>query len=112
MGTTIGIKTWLASIFPTMIPSVAKEKTLTEQLAEIDERIEKNRIRIRDAVLRMVSEGRVAEVLLYVSYPRSDELAYTVMESYRRILMEEHHITENDLIPVEEAMRMMKAGEL
>jgi hypothetical protein len=108
---TIGIKTWLARVFPVMTPS-AKEKALAERLAEADAKIEANNIKLRNAIIRFTSMGRVSEVLLNASYPRSDEVAYEMLVGYRNILMEEYHITEYDLISVEETIRILKVGEL
>jgi hypothetical protein len=115
---TIGIKDFLLHVFPVIPTLVQKQnpdtstKDLVAKLADVDERIEKNRIRLRNAVIRMTSMGRVSEIFLNTYYPRGDEVAYEVLVAYRSILMEEYHITENDLIPVEEAIRMMKSGDL
>ncbi len=111
METTIGIKAWLATIFPTMIPSV-KEKTITEQIADVDVKIEANRQRIRAAVIRYVSMGRLAESYLNVGTPRAEDLAYDLLVGYRQILMEEYKISESDLLSAEKTKKLLMDGEL
>jgi len=111
MGTTIGIKTWLASVFPKMIPSV-KEKTLADQILEADSKIEANRVRLRNAVLRYTSMSRVAEIYLNANIPRSNEIAYEFLVGYRTMLMESYKIAEDDLLSVEETKKLLMEGEM
>jgi hypothetical protein len=111
---TVDIKMWLSGIFPSMTP-ITNERTTADiiaDIAKVDAKIAQNEQRLRDAVIRMVSMGRLAEGMLITSYPRADEAANTMLEAYRSILMEEYHIAEEDLIPADKVLQMAIDGEL
>jgi hypothetical protein len=86
---------------------------ILNELSDVDKRIENNRVRLRDAVIRMTSMGRLSESYMVSNFSsRSHSLAFDMLKAYRSILMEEYDIKESDLISIEKTIEMIKLGEL
>ena len=98
---TIDVKMWLAGVFPVLSPDPRQEREAN----------------LRKRLIEFISMGRVCETAtraLYLgdnSCPQVIKWSAQMLESYRLVLMAEFNITDNDLLPPQETMRLLKDSE-
>jgi hypothetical protein len=95
---TIGIKTWLAGIFPVLSPD-------PRQVREAN---------LRKRLIEFISMGRVCETATHALYlgdnscPQVIKWSTQMLESYRLVLMAEFNISDDDLLSPQETMRLLR----
>ena len=94
---TIGIKTWLAGVFPVLSQDPRQREA-----------------NLRKRLIEFISMGRVCETATRVLYlgdnscPQVIKWSAQILEAYREVLMAEFNITDNDLLSPQETMVLLR----